>query len=107
VADTKIQEFVLERKREIRSIGVRSILTGGMLAGAASGVLCWIFTWILPPGAARVYGMGGNGIIAGVIGLGAIALYGLWRVLRGIVYLLRPQFEHKSIPDINQDDSLE
>ncbi len=101
-ADAKILEFVLERNREIRSIGIRSILLGVLLAGSAGGVLCWIATWILPPGAAKVYGLGGRSIIAGIIVLGAIALYGLWRLVRGVVYLVRPQSEHKSIPDISE-----
>jgi hypothetical protein len=101
-ADALIQKFVFERNREIRSIGVRSILLGGLLAGSAGGVLYWMATWILPPGAARVYGFGGRGIIAGVIVLGAIALYGAWRLVRGVVYLVRPQSEHKSVPDISE-----
>src|SRR2546422_156160 len=79
VADVKIKEFVLERNREIRSIGVRSILVGGLLTGAAGSVLYLISTSILPPGGARVYGLGGRGIIAGVIALGSIAFYGLWK----------------------------
>ena len=100
VADAKIQEFVLERNREIRSIGVRSILVGVLLTGAAGGVLYWIFTWILPPGRARVYGMGGSSVITAVIVLGAIACYGLWKLIRGVIYVVRPQCEHKSMPDI-------
>jgi len=35
------------------------------------------------------------------------ACYGLWKVWTGIVYLIRPQSEHKSIPDIDQSDILE
>jgi len=101
-ADAKIQEFVLERNREIRSIGIRSVLVGGLLAGSAGGGLYWIATWILPPGAAGVYGLGRRNIITGVIVLAAIDLYGLWRLVKGIVYLVRPQSEHKSIPDISE-----
>ena len=97
-ADAKIQEFVLERNREIRSIGIRNVLVGVLLAGSAGGVLYWI----LPPGAAGVYGLGGRSIITGVIVLAAIDLYGLWRLVKGIVYLVRPQSEHKSIPDISE-----
>ena len=101
-ADAKIQEFVIERNREIRSIGIRSVLVGILLAGSAGGVLYWMCTWILPPGGARVYGLGGRGVIGGVIVLGAIALYGLWRLVKGVIYLLRPQSERKSIPDLSE-----
>jgi len=101
VADTRVQEFVLERNREIRGIGIRGILVGVLLTGAAGGALYWIFAWILPPGAARVYGLGGKGIITGVIVLGAIALYGLWRLAKGIICIVRPQSARKSIPDIS------
>ena len=101
-ADAKIAEFVLERNREIRSLGIRSVVVGVLLAGSAGGVLYWIATWILPPGDAKVYGLGGRSTITGVVALAAIALYGLWRLVKGVVYLVRPQSEHKSIPDISE-----
>jgi hypothetical protein len=104
VADARIQEFVLERNREIRSVGIRSVLIGVLLAGAAGGAL---FIWIFPLGGASVYGLGGRGIISFSVVLGTIASYGLWRLVTGIFYLFRPQSEHKSIADINQDDLLE
>ena len=104
VADARIQEFVLERNREIRSVGIRSVLIGVLLAGAAGGAL---FIWIFFLGGARVYGMSGRGVISFSVVLGTIASYGLWRLVTGIFYLFRPQSEHKSIADINQDDLLE
>ena len=102
VADAKIKDFILERNREIRSVGVRNILVGVVLTGAAGSVLYWIFTWILPPGAARVYGVGGRAVIAGAVVLGVIVLYGFWKLVKGIFYLVRPQSEHKSVPDISE-----
>ena len=102
VAGAKVREAVLERNREIKSIGVRNTLMGVVLTGAAGSVLYWISTWILPPGSARVYGLGGNSIIAGAVVLGVILLYGLWKLANGIIYLVRPQSEHKSIPDISE-----
>jgi hypothetical protein len=33
--------------------------------------------------------------------------YGLWKLWTGIVYMVRPQSEHKSIPDIDQSDILD
>jgi hypothetical protein len=99
VADAKIKEFLLERNKEVKSIGVRNTLTGLVLAGAAGSVLCWISAWILPPGSAGVYGLGGRGIIAGVIALVAIVLYGVWKVVKGIICIVRPQAEHKSISE--------
>ncbi len=101
-ADAQIQEFAIERNREIRSIGIRSVVVGVLVTCSAGGVLYWIATWILPPGAARVYGLGGNSVITGVIVLVAIAVYGLWRLVKGIVDLVRPQSEHKSTADISE-----
>lgn len=33
--------------------------------------------------------------------------YGLWKLVKGVIYLGRPQSEHKSIPDIEESDVLE
>jgi hypothetical protein len=104
VADARIHEFILERNREIRSVGMRSVLIGVLLAGSAGGGLfIWIFYLVSP----SVVGMSGRGVISLSVVLGTIASYGLWRLVTGIVYLFRPQSEHKSIADINQDDLLE
>ena len=99
IADARIKEFILERNTEIRRIGVRNTIVGAILVVAGGSVLYWICTWILPAGSARVYGLGGRGIITGVVALSAIVMYGLWKLVNGIICLVRPQSEHRSISD--------
>jgi hypothetical protein len=96
-ASKKVQEFELERNQELRRIGVRNILEGGVLAAAASVAL--------------YLGLRVSSATSGIIRVLAIVLlagiYGFWKLIKGIVYVLRPQSEHKSIPDIEQSDLLE
>jgi uncharacterized membrane protein len=97
VADAKLMEFSLERNRELRKIGIRSVLIGGLLTGAA------VFTFFIASHfTTATYGI--VKLLALVLMAGG---YGLWKLWTGIVYLVRPQSEHKSIPDINQSHILE
>ncbi len=96
-ADRKLLEFQLERNRELRRIGLRNVLIGGVLTAAASITLYLSFR------AASAT----SGIVRVLAVVLLAALYGCWKLLKGIVYLLRPQSEHKSIPDIEQSDLME
>lgn len=96
-AEKKILEFRLERNRELRRIGLRNVLTGGVVILAASIAL---YLWF------RV-GWSSSGIIRALALVLLAAVYGFWKLVKGIVYLLRPQSEHKSIPDIGQADLIE
>jgi len=98
VADAKLNEFGLERNKEIRNIGIRNTLIGTVLTGAA-GITIYIALPLssgLSSGIARA---------SGVVLLGG--LYGLWKLVKGVIYLVRPQSEHKSIPDIIESDIIE
>lgn len=97
VADAKLKEFELERSRELRGIGRRDVLIGIVLTGAA-GITLYI---ALPAASAT------SGIIQALAVVLLAGLYGLWKLVRGVVYLVRPQSEHKSIPDIVDSDILE
>ena len=98
-ADAKIKEFNLERNQEIRGIGLRNLLIGLALAGGAGITIYFITTYEHGHGGFR-YGRYGYGR---ALGLPMVAgIYGLWKLLKGIFYLLRPQSEHKSIPDIDE-----
>jgi hypothetical protein len=97
VADAKLKEFELERNRELRGIGLRDVLIGILLTGAA-GITLYI---ALPHASAT---SGEIKALAVVLLAGA---YGLWKLGRGVIYLIRPQSEHKSIPDIVQSDLIE
>jgi hypothetical protein len=97
VADAKVAEFTLERKRELRRMGLRD-LSVGILLSAASGVTLWI---AMPQASAT------SGVVMGLAVVFMAGCFGLWKLWTGIVYLVRPQSEHKSIPDIEQSDILE
>jgi hypothetical protein len=92
-ADAKIQEFTSERIAEIRSIGIRKTVVGAALTLGMGGFFYFDFkhpNFITGMVAAK----GGAEIIA------FAGIYGFWQLVNGIVYLLRPQSEGESIPDI-------
>jgi len=97
VADAKLKEFELERSRELRGIGLRNVLIGIVLTGAA-GITLYL---TLPIASAT------SGIIKALAVVLLAGLYGLWKLVKGAIYLFRPQSEHKSIPDIIQSDIIE
>ena|SRR5579859_3954091 len=94
-ADAKIKEFNLERNAEIRRLGVRNIVIGVALIGTAGIMLYSLFASSHIPSltvsSAKGYGIV---VLAGV--------YGIWKLVNGIVCLVRPQSEHESIPDISE-----
>ncbi|HZR16382.1 MAG TPA: hypothetical protein VFE51_03570 [Verrucomicrobiae bacterium] len=94
VADAKLKEFLIERNQELRRIGLRNVLIGAVLTIAAS---ITIYLWLPFLGNAN-YGVG----LVGIAGI-----YGFWKLVRGIVYLVRPQSEPKSMADIEQSDLIE
>ena len=95
----KIKEFNLERNREIRGIGLKNILIGGALTGGA-GIGIYLYMTYGHDHGGPGYGRHGYGRALGF--LVVAGTYGLWKLLNGIVYLVRPQSEHKSIPDIEE-----
>lgn len=97
IAEDKLKEFVLERNRELRLIGLRNLLIGAVLCGAA-GVTLYLSFAIAGAGAAIVKALAVV-LMAGI--------YGLWKLVQGIVYLIRPQLEYRSMPDIARSDLIE
>ena len=97
VADAKLKEFEIERRRELRRIGVQNVLIGGLLTGAAG-----ITLYIASPIASAT-----SGLIKALAVVLFAGLYGFWKLVKGAVYLVLPQSEHKSIPDIVQSDLIE
>jgi hypothetical protein len=93
-ADAKIQEFTAERLAEIRGIGFRKTIIGAALTLGMGGFFYFDFKhpnliagMVASKGGAKIIAFGG--------------IYGFWQLVNGIVYLVRPQSEGESIPDIS------
>jgi hypothetical protein len=91
-ADDKIRELSAERYSEIRKIGIWNTLSGVALVGGAAALIYFSFKYPYFDIAFH-HGRG----FAGVVIAG---FYGLWKLVNGIIYLVRPQCEYKSISDI-------
>ncbi len=97
ITDAKLKEFELERRQELRRIGFRNVLLGVVLSGMAGFALYMAF----------FIASATSGIIKAVALVVLVGIYGLWKLVKGVVYLVRPQSERRSIPDIVQADPLE
>jgi hypothetical protein len=94
-ADERIKALNLERNREIRKMGIKDTLIGAVLI-AISGIAIH-FLLAIP----QNYGWrmsAGRGVAIMVL----VGFYGLWKLVNGIVYLVRPQSEHQSITDVEE-----
>jgi hypothetical protein len=94
-ADAKIKELTLERNAEIRRLGTRDVLIGvGLIGGAGIFFYSLIASSRMP--SANVRSGKGYGVLV------IAAVYGLWRLINGVIRLVRPKSEHGSIPDISE-----
>ena len=98
-ADSKIREFQHERNREIRKLGVKSILIG-LLVGSLATFTLYIFAWPLDRGSMVLAN-------AGIATIVFVGLYGLWKIGIGLVYLIWPQSVRKSFTAIGESDIFE
>jgi hypothetical protein len=94
-ADANLAEFVLERSAEIRRLGIRDVLIGVVLLGGA-GIFFYLLSRPTNTHSVRI----STGKLYGV--LGVAACYGFWRLINGIIRLLRPAFERGSIQDLSE-----
>jgi hypothetical protein len=94
-ADELIKAFNRERNREIRKKGIKDTLIGAVLTGVCGGLIYYLLTQSEIPHSTTRAGRG-----LGVLMLGAG--YGLWKLVNGIFYLVRPQSEHQSITDLDE-----
>ena len=94
-ADAKIKEFNAERNREIRRLAIRDILIGVALIGGA-GIFFWLLFASKRIPSTSVRSAKGYGVLA------LAGLYGLWKLVNGIINLVRPKSEHGSIPDLSE-----
>jgi len=89
-AEIQIAEFRAERHADIRKTGIKKIVIGSALTAAAIAYFC---TTKLGTNTHSAKG-------AAFILLGG--LYGSWKLIDGIIYLVRPQSETKSITEIQE-----
>jgi hypothetical protein len=94
-ANVKIRELTMERNAEIRKVGLRDVLVGMVLIGAAGAFFYSILASSHLPSVS-----GTRGKAYGILVIAAV--YGLWRLMNGIVRLVRPISDHESIPDITE-----
>jgi len=93
-ANVKTREFSCERNLEVRKLGIRSVLIGVALLGASGGM---VYLEYRPShiGSLNVRGAKGFGMIL------LAGFYGLYRLVNGIIYLVRPQSGHEEV--LNDD----
>ena len=88
-SEATIKEFDTERSTDIRKLGFRNILVSVPLIGAAGFLIYLVCAGIDLP-------VEGYGILI------LAALYGMWKLVTGIIRLVRPQSEHESISNISE-----
>jgi hypothetical protein len=92
-ADLCIRNFAAERNSTIRKKGIADVCVGSTLIAVAAVMLFLIFR---KGGCADSYDTGtDSGRAAG--GIILVALYGIWRLIRGIFYAFRPRSIEESL----------
>jgi hypothetical protein len=94
-ADEQIKAFNHERNLEIRKKGIKDTLIGAVLVAVSGSLIYLMLTASEMPHSSTSAGKA-----LGVLMLGAG--YGLWKLVNGIVYLVRPQSEHQSITELEE-----
>ena len=97
-ANAVIEQFNVERNTEIRAVGIKKTIVGLALTIGAGIFFYWSLKHVdmdkMNTRSARGFAM-----IALVIAIGGF--YGFWKLIDGIIYLVRPQCEAKSISEIS------
>ena len=98
-ADAQIKEVNAERNWEIRKIGIKKTFIGAVLTVVA-GIFFYSSLKDVDLEKMNYGGARGFVMIALVIALGG--LYGIWKLIDGIAYLVRPRSEEKSVFEISE-----
>jgi hypothetical protein len=96
-AEAAIKEFDAERNAEIRRIGLKKTIIGTVLTVGA------VFFFVFVLRIARIAGMNpmtARGFATMSILVAVAGCYGVWNLIDGVIYLVRPQSEDKSISEI-------
>ncbi len=93
-ADEQIKTFNLERYQEIRKKGVKNTLIGAVVT-IVSGSLIYLLL-------AQPVGSHWSTATGKILGLLMLAAgFGFFKLTNGIIYLVRPQSEQKSITELS------
>ena len=91
-AGAKIKEFNAERNATIRKVGLKNTIVGAALVLVTGGI-CYICL--------RDPKFSGNYFaLRNIATIVLVGLYGCWKLINGIIYLVRPQSEDESITEI-------
>ena len=93
-ADAIIKQLVRERNADIRAIGVQRVFIGASLL-----LISILLTWYLLASDQSVSHRSTYRISGFLVLMG---LFGLWKLIGGLIFLVRPQSDHESIPDIDE-----
>jgi hypothetical protein len=96
-ARAHVGRFHAERTAEVRKIALRNVLVGGGLSGAMVLMFFLVFKHPDNLGTHVAGHIAGKGIAVFVVG----GVYGFWKLIDGLIDLIRPQSESKSIPDMS------
>lgn len=92
-ADAVMRQFLEERASEIRKTGIRDMIIGAVCIIASGFVFYRSF----------VERFSGTNVFAPDIeaaaGATPVVLFGIWRFVRGCIYLVRPQSDTKSLAE--------
>jgi len=97
-ADAAIEQFNAERASEIRSIGIKNTFIGAALTIGAGIFFYWSFNHV---DIDQMNSRGARGFVTMALVIAIGGFYGLWKLMDGITYLVRPQSEKKSISELS------
>ena len=93
-ADSKILELVRERTKEIRKTGLRGTCIGAIIACACASYILYA---LKHPSTLFPSRQGKAMFFAGVVGL-----YGIWKLVNGLVDLVWPKSQTRSITELSE-----
>jgi hypothetical protein len=93
-AESRIQKLVTERTKDIRKIGIRGTCIGTMIVCVCTS---YIFYELKHPSALFPIPQAKAMFFTGVVGL-----YGIWKLVNGVVHLVFPKSETRSITEVSE-----
>ena len=97
-ADAAIKQFDAERNSEIRRIGIKNTFIGAALTIGAGIFFYWSFKNV---DIDQMNSRSARGFVTMALVITIGGFYGLWKLMDGITYLVRPQSEAKSLSEIS------